>query len=864
MDLLSPDSATRFARLLAVYRSPGPNRQPDVLQYCADMCNCIDSLFPSNCTTIICGDFNVPDINWNQDNCLKCNTVSCTGLILSLYYKHGLQQLVTQPTRNDNILDLVFTNDFNSVVDVKTNEPFSNSDHNTVNFSIVRPHHNNSACTATYRRYFYDFNRADWNSILYYLLSVDFMSIFNSAVSIADACDTFYNILYHCIHSFVPVKLISLKANPKCKTRRYPFSIKRLANKKLSAWRRYRKTRTTESREQYNKAAAKCRLSTRKFIADSERQLVAKGNIGQFYRYANKKFCSKSSIGPIKTQFDTLVTDPSLKAEIFNNTFASYFIQDNGVLPDDNFMPNVNPLNCTISNILFTESSVRRAIKRLKLHSAGGPDEIPPVFYRKCINVLSRPLSLLFSHCFSCSYLPPIWLTGNIVPIFKKGDRTDANNYRPIALTCTACKLMESVIKDQLLSYLLNNKLISRHQHAFISKHSTASNLIECVHDWLVSLNSARSTDVIYVDFSRAYDSIVISKLLFKIRYYGFSGNLFNWIEQFLSNRSQRTVIDNCSSSFIPVTSGVPQGSVLGPILFLLFINDLDSVCCFLSRLKLFADDAKFYSETVNRSSGTLQLCADRLCNWAEICQLGINVKKCYVVTVTNSYATVSSQIYYINNIAIASADSVLDLGISINYDLSFRTHIETIVAKCYQRLSVLFRGFVTRNLIFLRRAFITFVRPILEYNSVVWSPTEIYLIDLIEQVQRYFTRNIPAIKESPYSDRLSALNLQLLELRRLHFDLIYYYKIFNNLTPHDPSDFFIIYHPPSSSRSESSYLQKPVKGTKKFHSFLAYRSTAAWNYLPVDLKQASSVASFKQKLRQINLNQFLLGTATK
>lgn len=736
--------------------------------------------------------------------------------------------------------------------------------HNIVNFSIVRPHrHHNTSCTDTHRRYFYDFKRADWNSILYYLSSVDFMSIFNSAASIADACNTFYNVLYHCIQSFVPVKSISMKAN-KYKTRRYPYSIRRLANKKLSAWRRYRKTRSTEAREQYNKAAAKCRLSTRKFIADSERQLVAKGNIGQFYRYANNKFCSKSSIGPIKSQSDTLTTDSSLKAEIFNDTFASYFIQDNGVLPGDDFMADVNPLNCTISDILFTETSVRRAIKRLKLHSTGGPDEIPPIFYRNCINVLSRPLSLLFSCCFTSNYLPPIWLTANIVPIFKKGERTDANNYRPIALTCTVCKLMESVIKDQLLSYLLNNKLISRHQHAFIINHSTASNLIECVHDWLVSLNSAHSSDVIYVDFSRAYDSIVISKLLFKLRYYGISGNLFKWIERFLSNRSQRTVIDNCSSLHIPVISGVPQGSVLGPILFLLFINDLDHVCCILSRLKLFADDAKFYSETVNRSSGTLQLCIDRLCNWAGICQLGINVKKCYVVTVTNSHAIVSNHVYFINNVAIASADSVVDLGITISYDLSFKTHIETIVAKSYQRLSVLFRGFVTRNLVFLRRAFITFVRPILEYNSIVWSPTEIHLIDLIEQVQRYFTRHIPALKETPYPERLSALNLQFLELRRLHFDLIYYFKIFNNLTPHDPSDFFLIYHPPSSSRSASSYLQKPVKGSKKFHSFLAYRSITAWNFLPTNLKQATSVASFKNGLRQINLNKFLFGNATR
>jgi hypothetical protein len=423
---------------------------------------------------------------------------------------------------------------------------------------------------------------------------------------------------------------------------------------------------------------------------------------------------------------------------------------------------------------------------------------------------------------------------------------------------------MESVLKEQLVSYLSDNSLISPNQHAFLTNHSTSSNLLECVHDWLVSLNSSRSTDIVYVDFSRAFDSIVFSKLLFKIRHYGICGKFLNWIEQFLSNRYQCSVIDNRFSASTPVISGVPQGSVLGPVLFLLFINDLDFVCSNDSRLKLFADDVKLYSETVNRSGGTLQQCLDKLCEWARMWQLGINVSKCHVLTVTSSRVPVSNHVYFINNAAISVCDNVLDLGITISTDMSFRSHIESIVSKSYQRLSVLFRGFVTRSMKFLCKAYVTFIRPILEYSSIIWSPTEIYLIDLLEQVQRHFTRNIPALSELSYSDRLSALNLSLLELRRLHFDLIYYYKIFNNLTPHNPSDFFIIYHPPAITRSASSYLHKPVKGSKKFHSLLCFRSVDAWNSLPEETKCAANISSFKLSLRRVNLNSFLAGTVTK
>jgi len=300
----------------------------------------------------------------------------------------------------------------------------------------------------------------------------------------------------------------------------------------------------------------------------------------------------------------------------------------------------------------------------------------------------------------------------------------------------------------------------------------------------------------------------------------------------------------------------------LGPLLFLLYVNDLDTVCSLESHLKLFADDCKLFSETNNRSNRTLQQCIDAICSWARVWQLQININKCQVITITSSHAPVISHSYYINNVCISSSDNVSDLGILISNDLSYKSHIQHIVSKAYQRISILFRGFVTRDIVFMRKAYITYIRPLLEYNSTVWAPTEIYLIDLIEKVQRYFTRNIPVLAERSYKDRLSVLNIDYLELRRLHCDLTYYFKIFNHLTPHNPADFFMIYHPPLSSRSISSYLIKPTKCSNKLESFLSFRSINAWNYIPDYAKSVNSVQSFKKHLKCIDFNKFLFGNA--
>jgi hypothetical protein len=255
-------------------------------------------------------------------------------------------------------------------------------------------------------------------------------------------------------------------------------------------------------------------------------------------------------------------------------------------------------------------------------------------------------------------------------------------------------------------------------------------------------------------------------------------------------------LLDYCFSSVCNVVSGVPRGSVLGPILFLIYINDLDSVCCGNTVLQLFADDAKLYSNIdINSTFASLQQSLDKLTHWANDWQLTTNVSKCLVVSISVKYEPAQLN-YYINGIPVPRQYSPVDLGVTICSNLSFEIHISNIVSKARQRLSILFRGFLTRNIYIIRQVFITYVRPILEYNSIVWNPGFTYLIDLLEGVQRNFTERQPSISAKIYLARLASLDLELLELKRLRADLVYYFKIFKNLTPHDPDKVSMIYTP--------------------------------------------------------------------
>lgn len=860
VDIINQESHTPSFRLFVAYRPPSCSEtDPSSLYYISQLCGCIESLYPLNSTVVLCGDFNFPRINWSNNNNVLTNEHTCSGVFIKFFYKHALTQLVNSPTRfssqslTGSLLDLVFCNDHHFVFNTSVSAPFGSSDHATVGFNVIR-----SLESQKYNKCSFDFKRADWVGLSSFFDSIDFFNLFESCTGSESILVAFYTVIHNGLTQFVPVLSSSMRFN--CKKKMYPYKIRKTLNRKSRQWSIYRRLRTPESLHRYKVIAAECRTAIYEFHVELENRIINSENLGKFFNYANRKFNCTSAIGPLRSTDGSLSTDPCEKTELFQSVFSSAYTHDNGYIPP----LSTNTNNSTkLSSIIFTPTLVKRVIGRIKGKSKGGPDNIPPQFFKQCINQLASPLAFIFNKCMDTNYIPPVWLQAYITPIFKKGDPTDPQNYRPIALTCTICKIMETVIKDQILDYLLSKKLISKHQHGFMRNHSTTTNLLESTHDWIVGLSSSNNIDVVYIDFSKAFDSIVFSKLVCKLQTYGICGKLLAWLSGFIHGRSQCVVLENYLSTVADVISGVPQGSVLGPILFLVFINDVISIRCGDTTVKLFADDLKLYSVyNTTDNSADLQQSIDKLVNWSKLWQLEINLNKCHVLSInTKSKSNIGSR-YSLNGFPLSNVTIASDLGVSVDSNLSFKHHISTVITKALQRSGVFFRGFASRSLDIVRKTFITYIRPILEYNSNVWNPSHKYLVDQLENVQRRFTKRVKSLSHLSYLERLSFLELEPLELRRLRFDLVQFYKILNNLTLFDPADYFTVHQPSLSSRAPSSFLIKPINRPNYVLSSFFYRSIDCWNSLPLNLKQSKSLAIFKHSLLSVDLNVFLKGSA--
>ena len=286
----------------------------------------------------------------------------------------------------------------------------------------------------------------------------------------------------------------------------------------------------------------------------------------------------------------------------------------------------------TIGDLKITTKGVEKQLSTLNINKASGPDQIPNIFLKQTAKESASVLAALFTQSLQTGHLPDDWLSANVSPIFKKGDRGLASNYRPVSLTCVCCKLMEHILVRHMLRHFDDKKIISDKQHGFRKGHSCETQLITTVNDLLASADLGNRMDISILDFSKAFDMVSHRRLMSKLDHYGIRGNIHKWISSFLNNRNQKVVIDGYSSDTISVDSGVPQGSVLGPILFLVFINDLPDLV--KSQCRLFADDCLLYNE-IQTLNDSLQLQKDLklLENWAEEWGMKFNAKKCYIIS---------------------------------------------------------------------------------------------------------------------------------------------------------------------------------------------------------------------------------------
>jgi Reverse transcriptase (RNA-dependent DNA polymerase)/Endonuclease-reverse transcriptase len=818
-------------------------------------------------TFLIFGDFNLPNIDWDFSSTAAGARDS---EFIDFCLNYGLSQINRQPTRGNNLLDLVLINDPLLVSEISLCPPFGTSDHDSLLVNIVFPrlldgvaqtfseHH---VKQPSKDKVHYYWSSADWQGCADYCSKVCWRSIFSDCRTANDCWLLFCNVMNQCLADFVPFKVLSVTGSNTSVTKnkkRYSKNVRKLIVKKKNIWisMKRKQINTSKVLAKYKKCAQLIKQTINSNELSHEAKVIESNNVGAIFKHIKSRLTHKTGIAPLRDSNRELVFDNLAKAELMNSHFVKMGTVDNGELPNVGYFSDSGN---SIASAYFDTCEIIKVISKLKTNSAPGPDGLPPILYKSLKYQLAEPLSIMFLLFFQYGQLPDEWKTGIVKPIFKAGNSSDPNNYRPISLTCVCCKIFETIVKNHLIEYLLTNSIISKAQHGFISNHSTSTNLLESLNDWTKLLEQKKLVKVLYIDFEKAFDKVSVPKLLLKLKAVGITGLLFKCIESFLSDRKQCVQIEAAQSRYLPVISGVPQGSVLGPFLFLLFINDLPEILDESFYCKLFADDLKAYSDfSLVDDNHKFQCALNRLLEWSDRWQLNFSVGKCGSLLIRGNSNFIDTQDLFIGDNTLNAFDSVKDLGVFVDSRLDFSVHIDKTISKAKQRVYLLLKSFKNRDVKLMIFAFKVYILPLLMYCSPIWSPVKLGDIDRIENVQRSFTKKLNGLKEKSYSERLLICDLPSLELRRIRDDLVLCFKIVNNLIDLDVKSFFQFEKSVHCTRGHMYKLRIPMVKNNIRKNFFAIRIIPVWNSLPQELVSLSSCVVFKRQLMCIDLSKFI------
>ena len=538
--------------------------------------------------------------------------------------KNFLHQYIDTPTRArgtsiPHLLDLVIS-DEQFIENIDFQAPLGKSDHSVLLISCnVNP-------SANYLPKKYAFSKGDYTGLRNSLQSVVWEDLLLAHVdNVDDMWEVFKNELLNRIDTFIP-KIKSFQQIKKDSwSRPLPPNVRDKISKKHRLWTRYMETRDSAIYKKYKSARNAVTREIRKIVRNEQHEvaLQCKSNPKKFWNYINSKRKTKSTIGDLVTTDNygntVIAAGNEQKAEVLGSYFSGVFTKENNIPYDTTNIINADEtlshLNCQ-----FGEEIILDKISQLNVCKSPGPDSFHPRVLYELRHELCEPLHIIFTTSYKSGKLPADWRSANITAIYKKGNKKEPKNYRPVSLTSVICKIMESIVRDIIMDNFLSNDLLSNNQYGFIKGRSTVIQLLKIMDEWTYNLDKGIQIDVIYTDFEKAFDKVPHQRLISKLEAYNLNSTLLLWIQDFLCNRKQRVIVNGTYSQWYRVESGIPQGSILGPLLFLIYINDLPNVTQNTdTRIYLYADDAKIYrSITCVEDSQCLQRVIDKVKQWCD------------------------------------------------------------------------------------------------------------------------------------------------------------------------------------------------------------------------------------------------------
>ena len=812
---------------------------------------------------LLVGDLNFPEIVWPDSS----TTVELHKKFIELFTSElDHSQMISEPThKNGKTLDLLFTNvpDLLDNLTVLGRNEACSSDHFGVIFSIKF----DISLKKTVKRKVYDYSKADWKSLNFELKRINW----NNYMNMQDphiSWLVFKEILLKLCDNHIPKKSVRYQFQPPW----FDTDCDKILGEK-EKWRAKAQSDsgTEEDHEMFRKYRSKFKkIMNEKMrlnvVDESDPSLISK----KFWKFVKSK--SKSSRIPETIRFKNRYrTKPLDQANLFNEFFYEQFSDESSyeididMSSDDQFM-----------GLRFHELDVLLLLKDVNSGKAAGPDGIHGLVLKNCAASLAKPLTALFNVSFVTGCIPHEWKLASIVPIHKKDDKGSVENYRPISLTSLVMKIFEKCIRKELFSVTEN--FLDPRQHGFINGKSCTTQMIPFTYDLALGLNSKSKYDVIYFDFAKAFDSVSHDLILKKLKHeFGINGLMLRFIKSYLQGRQQEVVIGGVKSGVLPVKSGVPQGSILGPLLFVIFINDMFNCISEGTNIALYADDTKIW-RVINDSDDhfIIQGEIDKLNEWSHANKIKFHPSKCKALSVTNQRnilhnlpCTIFN--YKLGSVFIDYVQSQVDLGVTVTSKLLWTNQCDKLVKNANTKLALLMRTcHFSTNKKQKRAFYLTVVRSIFEHCSIIWHPVSLNQMHKFDAVQKKAIKWINGEQFNHYTNleylsKLKELSILTMKSKFALNDLILFYKIINDLVPINLPEHFTIIKPEDVrlTRKTATILDdKDMTSIKcsikpsceSFRNCFFYRTMKLWNSVPYNIRQQSAITKFK-----FEVSEFLL-----